>query len=121
MAMAHTPSVTRDDVLRIVRRDFSEQDRQVVLDLLAEYGIESWETEADRVHLAILKLGNGSVEKVRRYVRIAKSDFRDVLGPAEYRRFYDLLPDGDSRLTRKELRRIKEDDWEDYSRWLSRE
>jgi hypothetical protein len=37
----------------------------------------------DRVHRAILKLTDGSFENLKRWVEVALSDYRDVLGPAE--------------------------------------
>ena len=55
-----------------------------VLELLDNYGMESYERERERVQVAILKLSAGSEEKVREYVAVAKRDYRDVLFWAEY-------------------------------------
>ena len=55
-----------------------------VLELLDNYGVESYERERERVQVAILKLSAGSEEKVREYVAVAKRDYRDVLFWAEY-------------------------------------
>ena len=51
----YVPVVTRDDVLRIVRRDFAATKVPVVLVALDGYG----NGEPHRVHLAILKLSDG--------------------------------------------------------------
>ncbi|HEY5701658.1 MAG TPA: hypothetical protein VIT83_06180 [Gammaproteobacteria bacterium] len=48
------------------------------------YGTESHERETDRVRLAILKLSGNTLDGMRRYLEIAKQDYRDVLAWAEY-------------------------------------
>ena len=50
-----------------------------MLELLETYGVESYERERERVQLAILKLSDGSEEKLRNLVAVAKRDYRDVL------------------------------------------
>ena len=55
-----------------------------VLELLDSYGVEPYERERERVQVAILKLSAGSEEKVRKYLAVAKRDYRDVLFWAEY-------------------------------------
>jgi hypothetical protein len=85
----YIPNVTRSDVLRIVTRDYSPQNREVVLALL---GLDdsSQETAAmsPRVLLAILKLAGGSVDRVREQLDVARTDLRDVIYPAEYPDFW---------------------------------
>ncbi|MEX5635601.1 hypothetical protein [Parafrankia sp. FMc2] len=65
--------------IALVRDTFAAKEVATVLDLLREYGAESSQPEPDRVHRAIIKLGQGDLDQVRRYLRIAKSDYRDVL------------------------------------------
>jgi hypothetical protein len=55
-----------------------------VLELLDDYGVESYERERERVRLAILKLSEGNEEKLREFFAVAKRDYRDVLFWAEY-------------------------------------
>lgn len=50
-----------------------------MLELLDSYGVESYERERERVQLAILRLSEGSEEKLREFVAVAKRDYRDVL------------------------------------------
>ncbi|HEX8600022.1 MAG TPA: hypothetical protein VF952_16090 [Chloroflexia bacterium] len=76
--------LTRDTVLSRVRHVFPQLDIEEVMRILDSYGVESNEQERERVQLAILKLSEGSFEKLQHYVAEAKYDFRDVLGPAEY-------------------------------------
>ena len=77
--MAHS----RDEVVAAVQGSFPDSSRTRVLELLDGYGVESYERERERVQLAILKLSNGSEEKLREFVAVAKRDYRDVLFWAE--------------------------------------
>jgi hypothetical protein len=48
-------------------------------------GTEPYERERERVHSVILKLSEGSVDKLLQYVTAARLEYRDVLYWAEYR------------------------------------
>src|SRR5205807_162194 len=74
---------SRDAVVAAVQKTFPECSHARVLELLDAYGIESYERERERVQLAILKLSEGSEEKLREFVAVAKRDYRDVLFWAE--------------------------------------
>jgi hypothetical protein len=67
------PSVTQDDVERIVRRDFPEVQFSVVLSILSEYASAR---ERHRVQLAAVKLAKGNLEELRS-LELANQDFRD--------------------------------------------
>ena len=56
------------------------------------------------MRLAILKLSRGDIGQVRRYVRVAKVDFRDVIAPAEYPRFWEVGFVGVERMSPAEVR-----------------
>ncbi len=71
-------------VREVVRQQFREDERNEVEALLATYGAEGHEQEAERVHLCVLKLAEGDVGKVRELVADAKRDYRDVILWAEY-------------------------------------
>src|SRR6476646_2585398 len=73
--MAHSP----DEVLAVIKKTFPEDVHARVLELVDTYGVESYEWERERVQLAILKLSEGNEEKLREFVAVAKSDYRDVL------------------------------------------
>jgi hypothetical protein len=49
------PVVTFNDVERIARREFSDEQFSTVIDLLKEYGTEAWQRECPRVQPAALK------------------------------------------------------------------
>jgi len=80
---------SRDDVLAALHGSFSKDRWPAVLALLDTYGVEPHEREVHRVHLALLKLGQSSEEKLKGYISIAKRDYRDILlwadRPAESR------------------------------------
>jgi hypothetical protein len=120
-SMDHVPQVTRADVLRVVRRDFRPEDREPVLALLDQGDVEPGHHGAARTHLAVLKLSAGSVDRVRELVSLARSDFRDVVAPAEYPEFMKIGFVGMDRLAPEEMRQLREWDWRQYHEWLTRE
>jgi hypothetical protein len=62
-----------------IKRYFSEEQIPEVLDILSEYGTESWHREEDRVKRDIVIISAGSMEKLKTTVMLAKNDYRDVL------------------------------------------
>ena len=113
------PQIKPADVERVVRRDFPADEYATVMAILSEYGTEKRHQECTRVQLAALKLANGSVQKLRAWIREAKLDFRDVVGPAEYPAYNQrrvLLRD----LPAEEKSRIVDSDWRQYLEWLKR-
>ncbi len=61
-----------------------EDERELVVDILQQYGHEGFHPEKERVRVAILKLGGKSPERIRYYTLMACRDYRDVLAGAEY-------------------------------------
>jgi hypothetical protein len=116
--MQPTPTVSRSDVERIVRRDFPAEWFHEVMATLDEYGTEDWQRERDRVQLAVLKLAAKSLDGLRSYIEWAKSDFRDVLGPAEYPGYTKKMFRID-KLPEEERQRIIDADWKQYQAWLN--
>jgi len=62
-----------------IKRYFSEEQIPEVLDILSDYGTESWHREEDRVKRDIVIISAGSMEKLKATVMLAKNDYRDVL------------------------------------------
>jgi ribulose 1,5-bisphosphate synthetase/thiazole synthase len=62
-----------------IKRYFSREKIPEVLDVLSEYGTESWHREEDRVKRDIVIISAGSMEKLKATVMLAKNDYRDVL------------------------------------------
>ncbi len=68
-----------------IAKDFLQAEQASIVELLTSYA----GPEPARVTWDILELSKGSLEKVRQYVKAAKTDYRDVLYWAEY---YDRDP-----------------------------
>jgi len=113
------PQVTLDDVERIVCRDFTADDYATVTAMLKECGLDASQKGAARVQLAALRLANGSVQKLRSSVDLARRDDRDVLSVAEYPAYLKIAFGG-QKLPEKERRRIIDEDWRQYQEWLRR-
>lgn len=114
-----TPTVSRADVMRVLRRDFPQASFSELQAILDEYGAQEWHVERDRVQLAILKLASGRVDLLRSQVESAKRDFRDVLSVAEYPAYLNkgfhigTLPP-------EQQQAIIDADWKQYQDWLNR-
>ncbi len=109
---------SRPLVLRKLQACFPDESRaNDVLKLLDQYGIELHERERDRVQLAILKLSEGNLTKLRYYIQVAKTDYRDVLAWAEYP---EQIRTFASRFNSppEVIRAIKERDRTQYEQWL---
>lgn len=118
MAEQRTPLVSRDDVQRVVRRDFPAAEFSAALTVLGEYSSNiGGEAGEARVQLAALRLALGDLTELRRHIAAARQDYRDVLAAAEYPEAsirwsaMDSLPD-------KERQKIYDSDWDQYQEWL---
>ena len=58
---------------------FPEGDQRTVTALLDSYAALPHAAEIERVQLAIIELSGGSLEKLRYFVELARTDYRDVL------------------------------------------
>lgn len=63
---------------------FQQSNMATVLQELNRYGLAAHEREHERVCLAILSLSEGSLDKLKELVELAKRDYRDILMWAEY-------------------------------------
>ena len=112
------PRSTRSKVRAKITKYWPDVDPQEVLNILDEYGVESYETGQPRVHLAILKLCEGQREKLPKLVEMAKRDYRDVLAFAEYpeqmkKGFIEM-----DELSEEEAQAVRKRDTEQYLKWL---
>ena len=117
MTKQPAPEVTDGDIDRIVARDFPAAEVNGVLSLLETYGSESWHRETTRVRIAVLKLANGSIERLKAELEIANSDYRDILASAEYPGYMDCYH---QQKTDAEKQAIIDSDWSQYQNWLNR-
>lgn len=67
-----------------VRRESPAATAAAILAVLDRYGLDPHESERERVQVAILKMSAGRHDHLERSVELAKTDFRDALGAAEY-------------------------------------
>jgi hypothetical protein len=68
-------------VIDRVNKDFPPEDRDEVLRRLTEYGKARYEHgDQEFMRLAILRLANGDKQKLLGLVKMAKVDYRDILG-----------------------------------------
>jgi hypothetical protein len=114
-----TPAVTLADVDRIALRDYPAEQVDEVLALLRSYGVESWEVEVPRVRLALLRLGDGDMAKLRLHLDYAKRDYRDVLLGAEYL-LYAALTLRNPTPGAGDAQAAINADWASYTEWLRR-
>ncbi len=110
------PKVNASDVLRVIKRDFPDCESEDIIGMLGKYTAK----EPSRVHLAALKLSEGHIEKLRRYIQVAILDFRDVISPAEYPKFHDVGFGSLNQLNEKEIEKMKKADWNQYQEWLTK-
>ena len=116
-----TPDVSAEDVRRVVRRDFPEEQFGDVMALLDESGVERWHGGRYRVQLAALKLADGSLRNLRYAIEDAKKDYRDVLSAAEYPAYSrEVSHTQEPHPDAKEQRRIVDEDWAQYQSWLNK-
>jgi hypothetical protein len=116
--MDRIPQVSRQDVERVVRRDYPSELRGRVLVLLDEYQ----GPEPDRVKLAVLKCAAGGVDVLPSCLNYTRADHRDVIAPAEFPEFgafmTHAMKDATLRLSPEEREEISKRDWDQYQRWL---
>ena len=110
------PNVTRSDVERVAKRDFPP-DGTVALSILKESNELVLRAGEHRVHLAILKLANRDLDRVRYWVDGANRDPREVLARAEYPEYARAFA-GSRPL--EQQKRIIDSDWKQYQDWLNR-
>jgi len=81
--MTNEPEQNNRDILRQkVAEQFPDEDQAQILALLNQYESESAAGRL-RVQLAVLKLSEGNLSQLRKYLEVARTDYRDVLFWAE--------------------------------------
>jgi hypothetical protein len=106
---------TRDLVLTKIRHAFPSHDPSEIMAILDRYGAQPHDYERERVQLAVLKLSEGSIDRLEEFVSAARGDYRDVLAWAEYPEEF-RLPIYDSN--DKRVQDARRRDREQYLAWL---
>jgi hypothetical protein len=89
---------------------------ETVRELLATYA----GPEAHRVRAAVLKLASGSLERLRRALATATTDYRDVIAPAEYPEYLRHSYAEIRALAAAEVEAIRARDWRQYREWFDK-
>ena len=112
------PKITAADVERIIARDFPSAEVAAVRAALAEYGTKAWHREVDRVRIAVLRMADGDLGRLRSALATADQDYRDVLSVAEYPGYLQKVSPSD----KNEINRVLavDADWNQYREWFER-
>lgn len=110
----------RDLVLTKIKKIFPHEAPSTIMSILDLCNSSDKNEEGRvRIQLAILKLCQGKIDKLKHYIEIAKSDYRDVIGPAEYPRAWKIGFVGTSKLDKSARQRLIEEDLRQYQDWLN--
>ena len=116
-AGAEAPVVFNPDLVRaLVARLYAPEDCDAASAMLAELAATPHIDEVARVQVAVIKLSEGSLVQLRRYIADARTDHRDVLAwaesPAEVRTPVSDVP-------RDVMARVRSSDRTQYAEWLA--
>ena len=67
------------DLESAVARLLPTAEYETAMALLYSYGVEPYEREVQRVRRVIVQTCRGSMDRLRKFVVVAKRDYRDVL------------------------------------------
>ena len=102
-----------DQVTGKIRQHFRDAERETVISEFERNGISE-----ERVQLALIKLSDGNVDKLREFIQVAKIDWRHVLAWAEYPEEI-MLPTW--RMESEKVTKIRQRDRQQYLNWLNSE
>ncbi|MEZ5691322.1 MAG: hypothetical protein R3D71_06630 [Rickettsiales bacterium] len=112
------PDISEDDVKRLIKRDFSNDKLDVVLDILKKYSQQHTDKSILRVWAACVKLSGGNITSLEHAISKAKCDYRDVIAEAEYP-LYSKSWSVISEMSDEERKKIIDLDWQNYTNWLN--
>jgi hypothetical protein len=110
----YVPTVSDQDVARIVRRDYPVELHAVIHRMIQCVDVR----EKPRVILACLKNASGDVEKLKGELVNAEGYWREIISEAEYPNYTKKMFRMD-RLSVEEQERIIERDKNQYLNWLN--
>lgn len=111
------PTVTPEDVDRLVMREFPEHYKELT-QLLAEFRSKRFPGEEDRVRAAVLKMAAGDYGQIPQLIDSARQDSRDVLAAAEYPNYLKKRQRERARLSESEKQAIYDADWRQFDEWF---
>jgi hypothetical protein len=107
-----TARITKNDILAIIRRDFSRFPLNKIIRELEKYNYD----ERYRVWAGILKLSNGKINKLKENVKIAITDYRDIIAYSEYPEYSDKVGFDDT-VSRNKINEIIKRDKIQFEKW----
>lgn len=69
-----------DKVSKYIKENYKQEDWKGIEWLLSFYGIESYESNEERIQITILQLAKGDTRKLPQLIHRAKGDWRDFMG-----------------------------------------
>ena len=115
----YIPKVTEQDVIRISKREFPDDDNDSIMELLNQYSSKKLQRGYHRVRVAALKNANGNIDELRIQIDRAQADYRHVIAPAEYPLYLKKLHHID-KLSEQEQEAIINQDWKQYQEWFNK-
>jgi hypothetical protein len=110
-----------EKMIEKARRLFPGPTLDEALAILDDYGAEPYQREKERVQLAALKISNGDLERLREAMKIARTDYRDVLAAAEYPNEFRAGMASPDPPAEADLSRARHEDARQYRAWLDGE
>ena len=111
------PKISNSDIKRIIKRDFPYLEFNEIEGILQMYKSESKEGR-NRIFASILKLSDGQLELVKKFVSKANYDFRDIIALSEYPNYSEYAFDDD--LSEQKKQQLINDDWCQFEHWLNK-
>ena len=111
------PIITKDDLKRIINREFPSIHTSEIERILNLYNSEI-EEGRNRVQASVLKLSNGDISLLKDFIEQANNDFRNIIAMAEYPNYSKIL--FSKNFTNDEKQTIIDEDWIQYKSWLER-
>jgi hypothetical protein len=107
--------ISHAQIDKIVKKDFGKRQYAKIIRMLSRYKSET-DSDNYRVWAAILKLSESRISRLESNIKMARSDFRDVITSAEYPEYSQCSFSGMRYFSRK---MIFLRDWNQYKKWLS--
>ena len=109
-----TPAYQEQDLDRVIVRDYGSYESGGVKSILGRYGQKEWQREKLRVKMACLKLADGNIQALKKWVNVAGDDYRDIIALAEYPAYMQAKTDAQKA-------KAIDTDWKALQIWLHRE
>jgi hypothetical protein len=106
------PEYSYADFNRVLQREFPGGAGKEALSVLQTFSEGQWQGGSLRVHMACLKLANGNIASLRKYIQAAYGDPRDVIAWAEYGSYMKAKDPSSQQAA-------IEQDWQELQEWLA--